>query len=147
MSNTTTREFSPGPLYTRLWTERMMEGLAEARRRYGFRVVAGGGGAWQYLHWPDGAARHGIDTVFDGYFEADGPAMVLEILEARRAPARHQNRDTAADRAEPIRGPSTMGVIELSRGCGNGCRFCLMAGRRMVNRAALPHQPPCEWLV
>ena len=135
MSNTTTREFSSGPLYTRLWADRLMAEIADARRRFGFRVVAGGAGAWQYVQYPDDAARHTVDTVFEGYFEADGPDLLLAIAQGGDAPAHHRSRDAAADRAVPIRGASTMGMIELSRGCGNGCRFCLMGDRRMEHLA------------
>ncbi len=131
MSNTTTGAFSRGRLYTRVWTDRLMARLAEARRRYGFRLVAGGAGAWQYVHHPAEADRHGIDTVFEGYFEADGPERLTALLDGGDPPARHRSRATAADRVRPIRGPSTLGALELSRGCGNGCRFCLMADRRM----------------
>jgi len=131
MSNTTTRAFSRGMLYTRLWTDRLMRRLAEARRLYGFRVVAGGAGAWQYVHHPADAARHGVDTVFEGYAEGDGLARLLAMLQGEEPPARVRSRATAAGAARPIRSPATMGIVELSRGCGNGCRFCLMADRRM----------------
>jgi len=131
MSNTTTRAFSRGRLYTRVWTDRLMARIAEARRRFGFRVLAGGAGAWQYVHHPHEADRHGIDTVFEGYFEAGGPEQVMALLDGGDPPAHHRARATAADRVRPIPGPATMGALELSRGCGNGCRFCLMADRRM----------------
>jgi len=135
MSNTTRRAFSSGTLYTRLWTGRLMGRLAEARRRCGFRIVAGGAGAWQYVHHPQEAARHGVDTVFEGYVEGDGAARLVAMVEGEEAPARVRSRATAAEAARPIRGPSTMGVVELSRGCGNGCRFCLMADRRLEHLA------------
>jgi len=135
MSNTTTREFSPGTLYTRLWTDRLMGRLAEARRRFGFRIVAGGAGAWQYVHHPEDAARHGVDTVFEGYVEGDGAAHLVAMVEGDEAPAHVRSRATAAEEARPIRGPSMMGTVELSRGCGNGCCFCLMADRRMGHLA------------
>ncbi len=135
MSNTTTREFSPGTLYTRLWTDRLMGRLAEARERFGFRIVAGGAGAWQYVHHPDDAARHGVDTVFEGYVEGDGPAHLMAMVEGEAPPARLHSRATAAGDARPVRGPTTMGTVELSRGCGNGCRYCLMADRRMEHLA------------
>jgi len=135
MSNTTTREFSSGLLYTRAWADRLMAAIGDARRRFGFRVIAGGAGAWQYVQYPDDAARHAVDTVFEGYFEADGPDLLRSIAEGGDAPPHHRSRHDAADQALPIRGPSTMGMIELSRGCGNGCRFCLMADRRMEHLA------------
>ena len=135
MSNTTTREFSPGTLYTRLWTDRLMRRLAEARQRHGFRIVAGGAGAWQYVHHPDDAARHGVDTVFEGYVEGDGPACLYAMVEGEAPPPHVRSRATAADAVRPVRGPTTMGTVELSRGCGNGCRFCLMADRRMEHLA------------
>jgi len=135
MSNTTTRAFSSGSLYTRLWTDRLMRRLAEARRRFGFRIAAGGAGAWQYVHHPADAARHGIDTVLEGYVEGEGPARLMAMVRGEEPPAHVRCRATAAGSARPIRGPSTMGVVELSRGCGNGCRFCLMADRRMEHLA------------
>lgn len=135
MSNTTTAQFWKGRLYTRVWTDRMMATIAEARRRHGFRVVGGGAGAWQWTQYPDEAARHGLDTVFEGYFESDGPALVAGLLAGEAAPARVTAKATAADRVRPIRGPSTLGVIELSRGCGNGCGYCVMAGKRMEHLA------------
>ena len=133
MSNTTTSRFWSGRLYTAEWTERLMGLLAEARRQFGFRVVFGGAGAWQYAQDMDQARRHGIDTVFEGYFERQGPALVAELLTRREAPPHVVEGGICVDAVRPIARASGMGVIELSRGCGNGCRFCLMAGRAMAH--------------
>ncbi len=140
MSNTTTSSFWPGELYTRVWTDRMMQAIRRARDRWGFRVLAGGGGAWQYLARPDQAERHGIDTVFDGYFEDDGPRLVADVLEGRGAPGQVRSRGAGVEGVRAIRRASGMGVVELSRGCGNGCRFCTMAGRKMAH---LPIETIC----
>jgi radical SAM superfamily enzyme YgiQ (UPF0313 family) len=131
MSNTTTSQFWKGELYTRVFTGRLMATLAEARRQFNFRVLAGGAGAWQYVQQPEEAARHGIDTVFDGYFEGQGPDLITGLLSGKAAPKIVTERGTCSDLIEPIRGASMLGIIELSRGCGNGCRFCVMAGRKM----------------
>ena len=131
MSNTTTQHFCRGELYTRTWTDRMMLRLRSAKDEFGFRVVAGGGGAWQWAQNPDDADRHGIDCVFDGYFEDKGPGLFVDLLAGEPAPAHVREAGCAAGNVRPIRAPSTMGVVEISRGCGKGCRFCSSAAKSM----------------
>ncbi|MBM4016976.1 MAG: radical SAM protein [Planctomycetes bacterium] len=136
MSNTTTTDFWTGQLYTRFWMDRLTEQLAAARRRFGFRTVVGGAGAWQYLEHPEAGARHGADTVFDGYFEGAGPGLFRDLLAGRDVPPIVRAGETAAAGVRPIRGASLLGIVELSRGCGGGCRFCAMAARPMEHLTA-----------
>jgi len=136
MSNSTTSQFMPGTLYTRLWTQQMMSALAEAKRRWGFALLVGGGGAWQWRRYPSQARRWGVDVVFEGFFESAGPALFEDLLAGREVPQAVRCHGGAAEAVRPIRAASLMGVVELSRGCGNGCRFCTMA------RTPMAHLPP-----
>jgi hypothetical protein len=137
MSNTTTAHFWKGELYSRYWTGRMMETIRRAKDRHGFAVVFGGGGAWQWLQQPQETARAGIDTVFEGYFEAGGTELFAGILAGQAPPAHIRADGNGAEGIRPIRGASLLGGIELSRGCGRGCRFCTMARYPMHH---LPHE-------
>ena len=136
MSNTTTQSFSRGRLYTAAWLDRMMTVIRRAKDKHHFAVVAGGAGAWQWAQNPDQAQRQGIDTVFEGFFEGDGPGLFTGILAGRTPPPHIVATDTSTTRVRPIVGASMMGVIELTRGCGNGCRFCTSAFRKMADLPA-----------
>ncbi len=46
MSNTTTQNFWRGSLFTKVWTDRMMDRLKKAKKKQPFTLVAGGAGAW-----------------------------------------------------------------------------------------------------
>ena len=136
MSNTTTAQFWQGELYTRVWTDRMMTQLRAARDRHGFKIVGGGAGAWQWAHWPEEARRQGLDLVFDGYVDRQAPEVFADLLASKTPPEVLVERQTAHEEVLPIRRPSLLGVLELSRGCGKGCGFCTMASRKMA------HLPP-----
>ena len=179
MSNTTTASFWKGELYSKHWTRQTLVQLTALKRKYGFQLVVGGAGAWQWLAVqkseegkkvrteeglsalspsdlltlsPSSAAD--IDLVFQGYFESSGPELFSDLLNGRSSDCRvgcaHRflrmettnggqsppyavEPDTGAVRIQPIRGPSMLGIVELSRGCGRGCRFCAMARQKMVH--------------
>ncbi len=131
MSNTTTDKFWSGELYTRYWTRSILEVILAAKEKYHFRVVAGGAGAWQFMRYDDPVARDCIDVVFEGYFEESGPALFTEILNGKLVDRHQSEKSTSAEKICPLRHGSLLGIIELSRGCGRGCRFCTMAGKKM----------------
>jgi radical SAM superfamily enzyme YgiQ (UPF0313 family) len=130
MSNTTTTNFWKGELYTRYWTRQTLEQLAAEKAKYGFKIIVGGAGAWQWTAHPDKRPAVEIDGIFNGYFESNGPELFSDILEGRSYNFAVQT-DIGAERIQPITGASTLGVVELSRGCGRGCRFCTMAKKQM----------------
>ncbi|MCK4277387.1 MAG: hypothetical protein KAX78_12785, partial [Phycisphaerae bacterium] len=136
MSNTTTASFCGGELYTRRWTARMMTEIARAKRDFGFTVVGGGGGAWQWARDGQLARNQGFDIIFEGNFEGAGPELFTAIIECRDAPRHFREPHTCIDDIQPIRGASVLGVVELSRGCGNGCRFCASAEQPMAHLPA-----------
>jgi radical SAM superfamily enzyme YgiQ (UPF0313 family) len=133
MSNTTTASFWSGELYTRYWTRKTLEQLTAFKRRYGFKILVGGAGAWQWLSHRDKMPDVDIDVVVQGYFESSGPELFADLLNGRSPGAAVIESDTGGDRIQPIQGPSLLGIIELSRGCGRGCKFCAMARQKMVH--------------
>ena len=110
MSNTTTSEFWSGELYTKAWMDRMMAQLREAKSRFGFRIMGGGAGAWQWGESREDAVRHGLDTVFDGYFEPIGPQVVMELVEGKNPGRFISSAETAGTIAPPVRGPTVLHV-------------------------------------
>ena len=131
MSNTTTTQFWPGELYTRRFTRELLSCLLEAKQKYDFKVIGGGAGAWQWQLYEDETANACLDGVYEGYFEDQGPALFKAILDGRPFERHIAASRTAAADICPIHGASLLGIIEMSRGCGRGCRFCSMARRKM----------------
>jgi len=131
MSNTTTTNFWKGQLYTKVWTRQILEDLTAWKQQYDFKVAVGGAGAWQWLMHPDQRPNAEIDLVFQGYFESSGPTIFEQLVNGQSSQDCITESDTAAERVQPIRDASMLGIIELSRGCGRGCRFCSMARQKM----------------
>lgn len=90
-------------------------------------VVAGGPGAWQLARDRDVAAGFGIDHVVTGYAEGNVADIFRTILVGGEVAAVAAGESVDAAHLPPVRGASTMGVVEISRGCGLGCSFCTIA--------------------
>ena len=127
MSNTTTDKFWSGELYTRVWTAKMMAEIKRVKERYGFKVLGGGAGAWQWANHPEECREQGIDSLFIGYAESEGVRVIRDLLSDKDIPFVTEEKGTAAACIAKIRRASLLGIIELSRGCGKGCRFCTLA--------------------
>jgi len=131
MSNTTTTSFWDGELYTRLWTRQLLEEIFKAKEKWGFKVVGGGAGAWQWDRYDDDVADKCIDVVFEGYFENAGPELFEKLIASEQTENYICEDGTVDDKACPIAGASLLGIVELSRGCGRGCKFCTMSRKKM----------------
>jgi len=113
-----------------------METIKAGKEKYGYKVLGGGAGAWQWIAKPKETERQGINVVFDGYFEELGPPLISDILENKSFDAIIKEPQTAIHNLRALRGASMLGVIEISRGCGKGCTFCTLAFKKMDH---VPH--------
>lgn len=103
-------------------------------RAPGAKIVMGGPGAWQISD--EECAAAGVDHVFYGYAEDNVGEIFKSLLRGGAQPWRIEGKGAAAQDVPSIHAPSTMGAIEISRGCGLGCHFCTMAKQPMM------HLPP-----
>jgi radical SAM superfamily enzyme YgiQ (UPF0313 family) len=102
----------------------------------GAKVVLGGPGAWQARQDPAARQAAGADHVVTGYAEGNAAGIFKSLLGGESPPDVISGLGARPEEIPPIRGASTMGVVELSRGCGLGCHFCTMAREPML------HLPP-----
>jgi radical SAM superfamily enzyme YgiQ (UPF0313 family) len=135
MSNTTMTDMAGGRLYTHTWYRRLVRSLdlLRAARKYRFRLVAGGAGAWQLEQRLQEARKLGIDCVVSGHAERLAPQLFRDLLEGGEVPAVVHADGVPEQEIPPIRGATSMGVVEVSRGCGKGCHFCTIARDRMIH--------------
>ena len=118
-----TTTMSPEKLsYVAMKFKRMCADIIQLKKKYDFKVVVGGNGAWE-LAKSDRMKIHGIDTVVVG--EADELAVDLfQDLEKNDAPELMHCFVRNLENIPVIEGPTINSLIEAMRGCGRGCDFC-----------------------
>ena len=61
----------------------------------------------------------------EGEGEAVAPELFRRAVAGESLPRRVQGRPLPAEKVPLLRTPSRCGVVEVTRGCGRGCRFCV----------------------
>lgn len=101
--------------------ERLMTLVRELKRKYGFKVVVGGPGAWQLRGLED---KFGIDVLYEGEAELTFPKIAWRILRGEDMPKHVVGEQPPPSSIPPIITPSRNGVVEVTRGCPRRCHFC-----------------------
>lgn len=112
------RPYTP---YTRMNFTMLVQELMRLKKKYGFKVVLGGGGTWQLLEKKE-RELYGIDHVVVG--EADNCTAIFQDIIDGRAPEVISAMTNKISDIPYIKGPTTSSSIEAMRGCGKGCDFC-----------------------
>ncbi|MEM0075847.1 MAG: radical SAM protein [Conexivisphaerales archaeon] len=96
---------------------------SDAIRKYRPRIIVGGPASWQLV---DTGAHEplGVDCVFEGEFEKDGWKLFYNAVRGDPIPKRFHGGIPAVQEIPPIATPAIGGEVEISRGCGRGCKFC-----------------------
>ncbi len=102
----------------------LMKNIRQLKEIFDFKVVLGGPGCWQFNE--DKMKILGIDYLLPGEGERSIPPFFQSLFE-RDFPSQLIQPDSPTPNAEeilPILGPTNSNFIEISRGCGRGCKFC-----------------------
>lgn len=103
-------------------TMKLLEHPVIRKYRSRIKVVVGGQGVWEILD-AGLQQRLGIDTIVEGEGELVFPNIVKTVLEGGQPPLYVRGPPVPVEKIPIIRTPSR-GLVEVSRGCGRGCRFC-----------------------
>ncbi len=101
----------------------LMKKLKKLKKKYKFHVVLGGAGAWQVYRF--GLQEHyGIDVIVDGEGEEVAPQVFSKLLTGETLGGVVKGTTPDPSMIPCIKGATIYGAVEITRGCGRGCKFC-----------------------
>lgn len=113
-----------GKPHNRVFFAKLMDRIGRLKEKYGFKLVIGGSGYWQ-LELGDKMDRFGIDHLVEGEGEITVPGLVHSLMNNGSHPDRIvSGRIPNEDEIPAILGPTNCSLVEVTRGCGRGCKFC-----------------------
>ena len=98
-------------------------------RKYRPKIIVGGPGAWQ-LEDEEIRRKLRIDCVVIGEGEKAAPALFEKAMNDEPLPGVVYGEAVEVDEIPVIRNPTVDGIVEIARGCGRGCAFCIPTLRR-----------------
>ena len=137
MNTSTMTEILGGRIYPQVMFRALLRDVQRCIAKVAPRakVVLGGPGVWQVTRSAEEQQALGVHHVVTGYAEGNVAALFRQLLAGETLPAICSGEGVAAAAIPCIHGASTMGVVEISRGCGLGCDFCTLG------RVPMQHLP------
>jgi radical SAM superfamily enzyme YgiQ (UPF0313 family) len=135
MNTSTMTAVAGGTIYPEAMFRRLMRKVHRLNRNVSAKIVLGGPGAWQIAEDAPTRRHLSIDHLMVGYAEDNAAAVFRSLTRQETVPDVIQGDWNPTTAIPPIRGASTMGVVEISRGCGLGCSFCT------IGRVPMAHLP------
>ena len=132
MNSTTMAGVAGGEIYVGRWFRHLARRIQHLRRQAPrAKVIMGGAGAWQLAQDAAARATLGIDHIITGYCDGNVSAILAKLIEEEPLPPVVAGENASVEQLQPLLEPTTMGGVEISRGCGLGCNFCTLAHEPM----------------
>jgi radical SAM superfamily enzyme YgiQ (UPF0313 family) len=93
-------------------------------KKYSPKIIVGGAGAWQ-LEDEDVRKELGIDTVVIGEGEKVVGPLFEKAINGEELPGVVYGEVVEENEIPVISGATIDGIVEIARGCGRGCDFCV----------------------
>lgn len=112
--------------YTMLGFYTIIKRIQSIRDKLGvnFKLIVGGGGAWQFENRLGCAERFKIDHVVMGEVDNIAPQLFQQIESGNLPMLIKISGYPKPEEIVPIAKPSLHGLVEVMRGCGRNCQFC-----------------------
>ena len=133
MNSSTMTSIAGGNIYPEAMFRRLLKKVHRLNKSIQAKIVLGGPGSWQLADKEEKRKQLGVDHLLVGYFENETATTFKSLLAGENTPEIIYGEVRRSDEVPPIRGASTMGVVEISRGCGLGCSFCTIARTPMLH--------------
>jgi radical SAM superfamily enzyme YgiQ (UPF0313 family) len=130
MNSTTMSEIAGGKPWPQAMFNNLMKKVNAAKKNApDAKVIFGGPGAWQFNI--NELQKFGIDHIILCYAEGNVSTVFKQIINGKLFPVKIDGVGVSAEMIPRINGPTTMGIVEISRGCGLGCQFCTLGKETM----------------
>ena len=93
-------------------------------RRYRPKIIVGGQGVWQIVDCGM-QEKFGIDCIIEGEGERVAGEIFQKAVLGEDLPKIVKGEMVSPEKAPIIRTPSRCGIVEITRGCGRHCMFCV----------------------